>query len=88
MTLNSLAFTPLSTIMPESQAKEWISEQRRNIKRKGDAIPIWLREQYELQLRTLESGEGADIEIAYLSAFTSGIGMAPSSVKKLYTDAI
>lgn len=52
-----------------------ISKQRQNLEASGASPSTGLGEQFEIQLKILESNNGADIEIAHLPFFTSNVGM-------------
>lgn len=69
-----MAFAPLRTLLPEPRAWSLIAEQRRKIEEKAGSLPPGLKEQYNIQLEVLESGVGADIEIAHVPGYIFPIG--------------
>ena len=69
-----MAFTPLKNILPGSRVKALIDEQRRKIEEQAHTLPPGLKEQYDIQLEVLESGRGADIEIAHVPGYIFPLG--------------
>ena len=69
-----MAFTPLKNILPESRVKTLIDEQRKKIEARAHTLPPGLKEQYDIQLEVLESGQGADIEVAHVPGYIFPLG--------------
>ena len=65
---------PLKSIIPESKAKEMVERQRRRVEERKD-LPAGLKEPYELQLKALESNNGADVEVTHIPGLVSNVGM-------------
>ena len=51
-----------------------LAEQRKKIEERAGSLPPGLKEQYDIQLEVLESGKGADIEIAHVPGYIFPIG--------------
>ena len=75
LAISCLAFVPLKSIIPESKAKELIGRLRLRIEKRGESLSAGLKEQYDIQLRLLESNLAADIEITHIPSFISNVGM-------------
>ena len=61
-----MAFAPLNFVLPQRRVKVLVAEQRKKIEERAGSLPPGLKEQYDLQLDLLESGQGADIEFAHI----------------------
>ena len=66
LTLSCMAFLPLKFILPEPRVKHMVAEQRKKIEERAGSLPPGLKEQYDIQLEVLESGEGADVEYCHI----------------------
>ena len=72
--IGCMAFAPLKTLLTEPRVKSLIAEQRKKIEERAGSLPPGLKEQYDIQLEVLESGEGADIEIAHVPGYIFPVG--------------